>query len=126
MDFIMILISFVIMATFVTIATDVFVKILQTLVNAICMFLTFVLKRQHTPLQPIKLQQFKLIVAFIMTMLIILAYNRGILTTLEIPIAESKEWFPVVDIWATIIFLTGGARSVHKLQEKLGKESERE
>lgn len=124
MNILTLLVAFFLISSLITLATDVAGKLLQIIVNIIGILIqrirTAIIGSFYTREVP-KVQKIKLIIAFIMTMFAILAFNQGILTTLEVPIEQSYEWFHEVDIWITIIALTGGASVIHKLQEAANK-----
>lgn len=96
MDILIVLAIFFILATVIKIATDNVIEVLK-------------------PLRDI--QKYKLIVALVLTIFGVFGLNLGILNALNIPQEVSRSWFHYFDLVLTILFLTGGAQAIHKLDD---------
>lgn len=95
MDFLQVLMVFIIIATVIKVAVD--------NVNAIVL-----------PFFDIK--KYSLLTAFVLTSMAVITYNNGILTALQVPTEFSfQPYFHIVDIFISILVLTGGANAVHQI-----------
>ena len=94
MDILTTLIIFFLLATIIKIATDNIAEALKPFGNA---------------------SKYKLIIALILTAFGVAGLNLGVLQALEVPLETSRSWFHAFDIVITVLFLTGGAQAIHKL-----------
>ncbi len=96
MDILTLMVVFFLLATIIKIATDNIVSILK----------------------PFKdFQEFKLIIALVITGFGVSGLNIGVLQTLNIIGENSLYWFHYFDITLTVLFLTSGAQAIHKLSD---------
>lgn len=63
------------------------------------------------------LKKYKLVIALALTAFGVFAINMGILEALAVPLEVSRSWFHFYDLIITTLFLTGGARAIHKLDK---------
>jgi hypothetical protein len=61
------------------------------------------------------LKQYRLVIAFMLTGFGISGLNFGVLEALNIPFETSRPWFHYFDLTLTVLFLTGGAQAIHRL-----------
>ena len=94
MDILSILIVFFLIATVIKIATDNVAAVLK-------------------PIGDVK--KYKLMIALVLTSFGVFGLNMGVLEALNVPLEVSRSWFHYFDIVVTILFLTGGAQAIHKL-----------
>ncbi len=96
MDILSMLLIFFIIATVIKIATD----------------------NVNSVFKPIyDLSRYKLIIAFILTLAGVFGLNMGVMEALKIVPKSALFWFKYFDLVLTALFLTGGAQSIHKLNE---------
>ena len=107
MDILSILIVFFLIATVIKIATDNVAAVLK-------------------PIGDVK--KYKLMIALVLTSFGVFGLNMGVLEALNVPLEVSRSWFHYFDIVVTVLFLTGGAQAIHKLNNAWkiykGKEGE--
>jgi hypothetical protein len=96
MDILSLLIIFFLIATVIKIATDNVAAVLK-------------------PFGEVK--KYKLIIALVLTAFGVFGLNMGVLEALNVPLEVSRSWFHYFDIVVTILFLTGGAQAIHKLND---------
>lgn len=94
MNILVILAVFFIIATVIKIAVDNIVNIVK-------------------PFTDVK--RYKLVIALVLTIFGVFGLNLGILNALNVPFETSRSWFHYFDLVLTVLFLTGGAQAIHKL-----------
>ena len=101
MDLLTVLFSFIIIGVTLKVAVDYFNLILLPFVD---------------------LKKYSLLSAFTLSILVITAYNKGLLTTMEIPQDFSLQpYFHYVDLLITSLVMTGGAKAVNLIIKGVGE-----
>jgi hypothetical protein len=102
MDFLQVLFSFIIIGVVVSVAISYLNLIAKPYVN---------------------IKKYSMTTGAILSFLVIFAYNKGILTALEIPIENvtNQPWFHYTDLFLTAIIGSAGANGVHRVTEGIKK-----